>query len=66
MCPWLSLYTVTFKKLASVSLPSVKNLMFLWKEFKAFLAIISKKNCISFSEDRLSLYKRSLFGKVPV
>ena len=32
MCPWLSFCTVTFKKLASVSHPSVINLMFLWKE----------------------------------
>ena len=35
MCPWLSLCTVAFKKLATVSLPSMMNLMFLWKELKA-------------------------------
>ena len=35
MCQWLSLCTVTFKNLATVSLPSMMNLMFLWKEFKA-------------------------------
>ena len=35
MCPWLSLCTVTFKKLTSVLLPSEINLMFLWKECKA-------------------------------
>ena len=31
MRPWLSLCNVTFKKLTSVSLPSVINLMLLWK-----------------------------------
>ena len=35
MCPWSSLCTVTFKKLASLWLLSVVNVMVLLKEFKA-------------------------------
>ena len=34
MCPWLYLCNVTFKKLASVSLPSVINLMFIWRSLR--------------------------------
>ena len=56
MCPWLSLCNVTFKKLASVSLPSMINHMFLWKEFKA-----SKKELISCSVLGQIMYMSSIY-----
>ena len=56
MCPWISLLNVTFKQLASVFLPSVITLMFLWKEFKA-----SKKELNSCSVLGQIMYMSSIY-----